>query len=325
MDKRDFFIGELRRLPADRKLSVGGSAAKIRCPNPEHAGGNERTQSLKITLTGKYSGAYNCFGCKIHGGWNKLARMLRLRTLNREDQQDEFSINRLIKDETKSYLPNFDDMIPWSPTVEWRSISAKTMLKFNAKVEDHPVYGVVAVFPVTLFGEPVGLIRARVEAQEKSEEFTSNYFNLKGEWAAESLFGYDLAVERIKRYKGQGKPIVLWIVEGPRDCANVYQHGGIAVALIGAAVTPAKLRLITLLDPDIIIIATDPDDAGRRARNYIIRGKKDEDGRRVFEGIGHLFPRICINFREDRDPAKLTKNEVRKFHKAAREKLCKAN
>lgn len=320
----NFYIQELSSLPPERGLHFDHKGAWIRCPNPRHAGGMERSPSLKINVDpGKYQGSCYCFGCKeIKGGWNVLAKMLHLKkvTAGAKSENVGFSFKKF---EAEEEVPNFDDMIPWSPNHDWRGIRADTLLKFDTKVL---TFGqrIYLMFPVYVHGEAQGYVRANQKAPKRDHtgKKQRNYVNMKGDWVQSSLFGYDLARKRVAKLRKLGLPVVVWVVEGPRDTMNIAQHGGVVVGLIGSNVTQRKIELILELDPDIIISATDNDDAGNLAAEHLAHGKLREDEKTYeFKGVAGLLPVIRMKFSEGRDPADLTKQQVRKFNKRARARI----
>ena len=117
-----------------------------------------------------------------------------------------------------------------------------------------------------------------------------SYVNVAGIWSKKNLFGYDIA----SKMSGP-----LWVVEGPRDTANVIQCGGRVVGLLGSYVGPSKIALIEALDPPVVIIATDPDEAGEIAANDL-------------EQRLEYIPTVRVNFPKGRDPADLTPKTYQK-------------
>lgn len=321
----NFYIAQLNTLPAERGLYFDHKGAWIRCPNPEHSGGMENTPSLKINIDpGKYQGSFYCFGCKkFKGGWNALAERLRLRKVSSGAKAAHVDFS--FKDKFNEQIPDFEQMIPWNANKDWRGIEAATLLKFDTKVT---TFGrnqdqINLLFPVTMRGESVGYIRAiqHKPRRDKTGKKERTYFNMDGEWASESLFGYDLARKRIKKLRKLDKKVVLWVVEGPRDTMNVAQHGGVVVGLIGSAVNKHKIALIMDLDPDAIIIATDNDDAGNLAAEWLLNGDtNNEDKKARYKGVGTLIPCIRLKFKDGRDPADLTKKKVQQFIIRARKR-----
>lgn len=320
----NFFVQQLRALPAERGLFFDSKGAWIRCPNPAHSNGMERTPSLKVNVyEGKYQGSFHCFGCKIKGGWNKLVKYFPQLSPVSSGQKAAtigFSFKHFDREEE---VPDFSQYIPWNIDKSWRGINGKTLRLFDTKVvpfrDDYNL-----MFPITTYGQPVGYIRAisNEPRRDKHGKKERTYFNMEGDWASGSLFGFDLAVQRAKTVRGLGKPVVLWVVEGPRDTLNVTQHGGIAVGLIGSAVNARKLALVMEVDPDVVIIATDNDPAGNLAADKILNGHYPKDSKKEwFDGIGTLIPCVRLKFKDGRDPADLTQDKVRNIIIKARRRV----
>lgn len=315
---KNFYMAQLEALPSDRGLYYDTKGAWIRCPNPQHSGGMERTPSLLINVAeGPRQGQCYCFGCKkIKGSWNNLVKYFPGILSEVSDGMRKATIGFSFKhfaDETGEDL-DLSKLIPWPETKDWRGISGKMLVKFNTKVVAEKRYGkeqVMLVFPVTSYGDTVGYIRAKLEKpkRDKTGKKERAYFNMEGEWSKNTLFGYDLALRRARKVRKKRKPVVLWIVEGPRDTMNVAQYGGTVVGLIGSYVGPRKIDMVMALDPDIVIVATDNDDAG----NGVAEALKEQ--------LGNLLPLIRLKFKGERDPADLVHDEVKRYIKRATEKI----
>lgn len=269
---------------------------KIRCPY--HGGGRERTPSCKIFYTGNSIGRFNCFACDEKGPWNKLANTLGLSGFKRSDQiNDVFAFvipeENFSNREQNSALPDITKLCKYREENSWRNITLSTLKLFDVR---YPIYDPdkelyfrpedFLFFPVSINKNIRGGIYARriVSKKTKAEGLIS-YINSKGKWSRTTVFGYDVA----KKRKGP-----LWIVEGPRDCMKITQLGGRAVAIIGSYFGPEKAKLVQSLDPPCIIAATDPDEAGNKARKAI---KK----------LVEFIPIHNAEFPEGKDPANLTK------------------
>jgi DNA primase len=267
---------------------------KICCPF--HGGGNERTPSCKVRTTGDI-GRFYCFACRESGDWNKLCAATGMLGFKRSDQvHDVFSfvMPEVHYSETTPNLEDLKDLKPYNIKTPWRSIELETLQLFNAYFPKNPYYSQHDFFylPVHVNKKYVGGIYVRrVVTPEGKKRGEISYINTKGKWSSHNVFGYDIARKR----KGP-----LWYVEGPRDCLKITQLGGRAVAGLGSYVGPHKIRLLEALDPPAIIIGTDPDEAGDKARAYL---KK------------HLpmIPFVEAEFPAGKDPACFTKKSYRRM------------
>ena len=289
IDKVAHVQAELNRLSGKLGIKNEIDGCKIRCPF--HAGGNERTPSCKVNLTANRAGSFFCFGCKEKGSWNKLATELNLKSFKKSDQVNDvysFTIPEMNFSLQNPAVEDYKKLKRYNGDAKWRGITPETLNLFNTRFPKHPYYNQndFFYFPALVNKQQVGGIYARrVVTKVGKSRGEISYINSKGRWSSTNLFGFDIAKRRPK--------LPLWIVEGPRDCMKITQLGGRAVAIIGSYVGPKKLRLIETLDPSCVIIATDPDEAGNKAREYIHE---------------HLtmIPVLDAVFPEGKDPANLT-------------------
>lgn len=277
--------------PSDRDARFKSDDVWIRCPY--HGGGNERTGSLRIRLGSDYKiGSWKCFGCKKWSSdWNELAKVLKLKQTKLADQSytaGDFSFEEA---EYTESLPVLQDLHPWPLEEAWRTITGETIQLLKGRMLFYR-NKLMLYLPVFSYGEYVGGIRCELVVTDKlKDEGQKSYVNTTGIWSRMNLFGFDIARKR-------SGP--LWVVEGPRDVAKIVQCGGRAVGLIGSYVGPSKLRLIESLDPPMVIIATDPDDAGNGAANELENGLK-------------YIPTIRVNFPKGKDPANFTPKSYQKI------------
>lgn len=292
-----FIENELRKV-ADRHPTAKRDGIWIRCPNPAHSHGMERTPSCRIRTQGKYAGKFKCYGCHETGDWNKLADWMKLAKLDLSidnSHEGTFSFrrhSREINDDEEDWL-DLDHKLRWPATESWRGISGDTLRNtFDAHlIKRRDEYRLL--LPVYRYKKLVGSIEAlmREPRRDKNGKKEMTYVNSKGAWSEHNLFNFNNA-----RRKQPDAP--LWIVEGPRDTANVAQHGGRVVGLMGSAVTTSKLDLIRLIDPPALIIATDNDDAGDKARGALV------------EELSEWYPIYHYRFKGSDDPADLTRDQI---------------
>ena len=271
------------------------NAIKVCCPF--HGGGNERTPSCSVKTTGNL-GVFHCFGCHESGGWNKLALATGMQGFKKSDLvNDVYSFvipEQNYSERTPPGLEDIESLKPAKLRDGWRGITIDTLRLFNARFPKHEYYNQndFIYFPVLNNKKYVGGVYARREVTKEGKDAgLLSYINTKGVWTKHSLFGYNLARKR----RGP-----LWYVEGPRDCMKLAQLGARVVAGLGSYVGEHKIRLIEALDPPFVIIGTDPDEAGIKARAFIKE---------------HLpmIPIVDAIFPEGRDPGNLTERSYIKM------------
>lgn len=291
MDINDLILSEINKRP-DRAPEFRRDGVWIRCPNPKHSNGQESTPSLRIRLeaqSGFEPGSAWCFGCKWRGHWNDIAEMLKLRKTRAADERPSslgFSF-----EEDRVILPDLNTMQRWPESQDWRTITGKTLKLLDARLTYYK--GRLSLYlPVIVHGDYVGGIYAKMAAKSNlTSSQQKTYINTEGHWSEVNLYGYDIAAKR----KGP-----LWVVEGPRDTAKIIQLGGRVVGLIGSHVSNEKAALIEALDPPLLLIATDPDDAGKGAAKALKHKLS-------------MIPQERIHFPEGRDPANLTPKSYNRY------------
>lgn len=283
----EWFIAELnssRRL--DKEDRYG---AWVICPY--HGGGRERTGSLHVNLykQGIALGFFHCLGCHKKGNWNTLAETLGIKQLKASDKVHgdmSFSFSTPDEDSTEIRLPKLDvnKCLPW-PLDGWRSIPKQTLIDFNVRATIRRKE-LEAYIPVVEYKKTVGGIYAKTRMTDADRGAGGKpYLFTDGSWKKTTLFGFDKARKR----KG-----FLWIVEGARDAMKVYSLGGRVVAVLGSNLSLAQKLKVDVIDPEFIIIASDPDDAGDKLAEQI---------------EGYYDNVYRVRFPKNKDPAKL--NQVR--------------
>lgn len=257
-----FYEGELKKLPPDRMVTFVKGQAKVRCHL--HGGGMESNPSLEVVIDkpGKTPGIFHCFSCHAKGLWSDLAEAYAQHGLRKEQEAlvprsgpDNGYVYIPPPDTSARTLPNLDMLMPWPKTLPWRGIPPETMIRYSAKLvlyRGKPT----AYLPALVGGECVGAIYAMLQRKDKK---TLAYINTPGPWAEDTVLGFDQA----NTPRMHNRP--LWVCEGPRDLLHLRSAGVRAVALIGAAVTRGKMKLIRELDPPFLLRATDADAAGDAA------------------------------------------------------------
>lgn len=266
IDKASHVISQINSLSSRFDPRNKGDHVMVKCPF--HAGGNERTPSCGVNLTKPRVpvGQYHCLACKAKGSWNKFAAATGLKGFNAADQINDiysFSISDTSKKENqKIKKEDYTNLAYWPKKKIWRKIEPRIVRMYEGSQPENPWFeDDFLYFPVIINKDYVGGIYARkVVSKQTKEQGLSSYINTSGSWMKQALFGYNIA----KKQRGP-----LWIVEGPRDVMKTRQVGGRAVGLCGAYISDRKIRLIEALDPPVIVIATDPDEAGNKARKTL--------------------------------------------------------
>lgn len=257
----EWFVNELQKTGRlDREDRNG---AWIICPNPNHSRGQERTGSLHVNLTkeGIPRGNFNCLGCGYKGPWNVLAEQLKMKQLKAADKVHAALGFSFQQDEEEIKVPLLDPnkLIPW-PLEKWRTINKQTLLDFSVRAT-YRRKDLEAYIPVYEYKKLVGGIYAKIKMTDEERAAGGKpYLFTDGAWKNKTLFGFDKARKRSGH---------LWIVEGARDALKVYQLGGRVVATLGANLSIEQKNKIDVLDPELIIIATDPDSAGDKLTSQI--------------------------------------------------------
>lgn len=309
---RLFIEAEINKT-TDRQPTYKKSKLLLRCPNPQHSGGHERTPSCEVSLEGKYAGRFRCFGCHEKGNWNTLVDWTRATCgviLNKLDLSIDNSHERSLKFKQRQFTErpvaeqiDFANLMRWPENEDWRGISGTVLRNtLDARlIKRSKQYRLV--LPAYIHKEMVGYIEAVLKPRiNKDGSKELSYINSSGAWSEKSLYNYDNARRSLR-----DQP--LWVVEGPRDTANIVQHGGRVVGLMGSAVTKAKVELIKGLNPPLIVSATDNDDAGNHAHHMLV------------EELSEWYRIIRYKFSDGRDPADMSRREVQRVIAKATEKV----
>lgn len=296
------FIEELQRYT---DAEIKGNDAWIRCPF--HGGGHERTPSCRINLIkGKYpAGFFYCYGCGKHGLWNDLAQVISGLTplSDSEIKHQELIITKLTPQQRNSLLGydenemvDFSSMIDWNKNKIWRKINGNLLNEIGAKKFYNKSFNTNQIFlPCYQNGKLNGGIKGVLERLPGQH----GYFNTAGPWVKKTLFPYDFTKKFMKSHGN-----IVALVEGPRDALNLLQGGYPALAILGSKNwSNVKRDLILMLDPDLIVLAFDNDEAGQSAFVTVQESFKD------------VTNMIKLDFKEGQDPGDLTLDEIHKYYK----------
>lgn len=297
IDKASHVLSQINSLSSRFDPKNKGDHVMVKCPF--HAGGNERTPSCGINLSKPRIpvGVFNCLACKTNGSWNKFAAATGLKGFKAADQINDvysFTISDTSKKENqKIKKEDYNNLPYWPKNKIWRKIEPRIVRLYEGSLPENPWFeDDFLYFPVVINNDYVGGIYARKIVSKKTKaEGLPSYINTSGAWMKQALFGYNIA----KKQRGP-----LWIEEGPRDVMKTRQVGGRAVGLCGAYISDRKIRLIEALDPPVIVIATDPDEAGNKARETLKKKLSN-------------FPLIDAEFPNNYDPGNFTKKSYYKM------------
>lgn len=322
MLERDFVVAQLKSLPKTIGLKVEKEKAWIKCP--WHKNGRENTPSLKINLSAgrKYGvGVWNCFGCGIqkelkatgqgNAGWATLAAKLGLdggidgkkqqsKTISAAEvtgMEDEFFSTR----DTKQLAIELDRerllTYPKHPMKAiWRTIPGK-IVRGVGGIDAKNSYGYSRLYlPIMVNGEWCSGIYCTYNKAKLAYIYDGD------KRVNRSLFPYDYMAKHIAKRRKARKKIYVVVVEGPRDALNLISNGIYALAVLGGitAFNKDKLKLILDLDPDLVVIASDPDEIGDKLAKAIQRDCKK-----------HLIPWVHFEMKSHFEKVKNGKQTVK--------------
>lgn len=299
-------IRELERLNPGFGLRVTPSAAWIRCPNPDHKQGNERTPSLRINFNANQApiGAFNCFGCSYSGSWNDLARKVKVSRFSSIYERDVVDLPHEVDEELlgESEPSEMIGGMLWPKQTEWRGIPGKLINAIGGRhYFDHAIQLPRLYLPVEVQERHVGGIRCLLEPDPNKQIL--KYQNTPGRWVKKNLFPYD--------YVAAMEPTFVVLCEGPRDALNLLAHKVPALCNLGSANSWSEDKISLLLDLDLSLVALgfDPDDAGKEATQKI----KDD--------LHSWIPTKRLKLPEDTDPGKLNRRQIRRLRRTLDSKV----
>lgn len=257
MDKLSFIRDQLAKLG---EVEMSGEQAKMLCPF--HDDSRPSLDISLINIPGKVSiGGFNCFACKEHGGWNKLAGKLGLEFWNKRDAEktphNEASslaqdIEQLKKHQQIQYRKPVTEG-PWEG--EWRGLSGSFLRSIGCEVywdrefEEYRLY-----LPIHSNQKLVGHVLARGENSDIPDG--KKYLN---------SFGFD-AMKYWYCLNYEKHPKALVIVEGPFDTLRFRSFGIPAIGAFGAGqLSSMKIMQVVAKGCREIVLALDADTAGRTA------------------------------------------------------------
>jgi 5S rRNA maturation endonuclease (ribonuclease M5) len=261
-----FINKQLNRVAVDRNIKINEHTVWLRCPF--HGKGQESTGSLILNLDsskGYRPGSWKCFGCGEFGQWNDIAATLKLKPYKKSDADDLFleitdhaREEILGDDRPKKLKPEIQLAGRWPAEVKWRNIRGDLVRRLGGRAVTNE-FGSSLYLPVQINRSVVGGVTCRLTRFAKRK-----YIFDAGGWTADALYPYDYVRRQLNLRQRRGKRVVV-LVEGVRDALNLIQHGLLALAILGGKTVwgPSKANLLMTLEPDLVILAFDPDEIGR--------------------------------------------------------------
>jgi 5S rRNA maturation endonuclease (ribonuclease M5) len=311
---RDRILALLRQLPGNRGVEIRGDAAWLRCPNPDHAQ-TGRSPPFKVNLGEPYAGSHYCFGCGIHGGWNKTVARLGLPSSARfivdEVTHDAFSdddeaemLGKRRPDRSGNRNVRLSEA--WPPDTDWRRVPGWLVSAAGGRM-------VVAgdgrepllELPVMVRGKEVGSIECRIRPRDDGR----NYINSKSAngWSRDALYPYDLVRSL--------EPEAVAIVEGARDALVTIANGLPALATLGSNSWSTRCAsLVQALSTRIVIVMADPDNAGEKLKSAIWKDLGDSMDVRVIRLPNRIVKTMDGKTKREKlvDPADLNRRRLQR-------------
>lgn len=296
---------QLQHMPSSRRGTMKQGNFWMCCPY--HSNGNERTPSFKINLSNSDIpiGHGWCFSCGANKSWNDIAKDFNLKQFKSSDNYEE-NTSGIFSNEDEENLLGVSknkslDSIPWPKDQEWRGISGKLINKLGGLMFYSPIVKDTQLYlPVNVMEENMGGINCVLERKKGQK----GYFNTPDLKSLKSLFPYD--------YISKHNDGIVAMCEGPRDALNLIQYGIPAVSIIGTGTVKGKGRgaenkanLILALDPKLVLLMFDADEAGKLAEEAML------------EKLKYKVNVKAIHLKSGNDPANLSKKQVAKVYEYA--------
>jgi len=241
-------------------------------------GHDDETASLSIR---RDDGRFYCFACGVKGrSWNTLARLIGAAELSEDDLPDPFGI--LAEDlKRQQAADNFDMSLPWDLAPwkgEYRGLSESFLLKCEAtRWYDEAAKCRRLMLPIRIQSELKGWVARRIDDKKEMK-----YRNAPKMKAREILYPYDVVYRHLQP---QLKNKTAVLVEGPIDALRLVYNRIPAFAILGTNNYDESNKLLLLnLGIERVIIATDSDPAGKKARQAI-----EPDLEQWFQ-VEHFYP-----------------------------------
>ncbi len=249
---RDFILNELQR---SDKIKVTSNQAQMCCPF--HKWTNPYSLGVRLTDGKVKAGTWSCFGCKAGGNWNELALRLGLKSWDLGTDNDYIPTLATLD---KFELISEDSLTLDKFDLKWKSYNTDFLECFNAKKLWHDKYKEYYLYlPITYLYDRYGFVQAKLNPNSYGPKY---WFNFQ----SKIPYPFDLYLDK--------DISVLVLVEGIADAYRLIRANIPALAILGSSITEFGFDLIDIINPKLIVIMLDNDDAGLRA----INGFKNKDG-----------------------------------------------
>lgn len=227
---------------------------------------DNKTPSLSINVEGGNvpPGTFHCFGggCQASGSWNELAQRLGLAQWGTEREQDNFYVDRVIKEIKQEIEDSTLHLKKWDRN--WRRYSPEFLKQFKArKLVDSRTGLEYLWMPLTYGGDMQGYIRVRISENDHGPKY---FFSPR---MTKVLFPGDFLLKH--------HTPVLILVEGLADALRLVRYKMAAASILGTILLPTMKDQLSIMGVRTIITCLDGDKAGRRAT----KGYTKENGKYV--------------------------------------------
>lgn len=256
MDKATFIRNQLQKV---QPIEWGDEQAKILCPF--HDDSNPSLDIALVRMEKVSVGGFNCWSCREHGGWNKLAAKLGLDLWNPKEYEDspsndffelhrEFQLLGKVKEVYEKPVTEGPWDGPWKGMPGWFLRRHGAQKIWDKIAEEYRIY-----LPIQdIKGIEIGHIKGRADNSDIPNKFKylhNTDFPSDRAW-------YCLNFEE--------KPRAVVAAEGPSDTLRLRSLGVPAIGAFGVSAL-TDLKIIQLLSRGIKMVVTgfDGDTAGRDA------------------------------------------------------------
>ena len=225
---------------------------------------DNKTPSLSINVEGGAvrPGTFHCFGCKESGSWNTLAARLGLSQWGKETEQDNFYVDKSIKEVKKEIEDSTLRLSKWDR--KWKRYDPAFLRKFQARKLTDSRTGIEYMWlPLNYGGDMQGYIRVRVSEKDQGPKYFFSPRMTKVLFPGDYLLKYQT-------------PVII-LVEGIADALRLIRYRMAAASILGTILLPTMKDQLELMGVQTIITCLDGDKAGRRAT----KGYRLESGKKV--------------------------------------------